>query len=393
MLTSDFDYDLPRELIAQHPSEKREGCRMMVLDRAAHALSHEIFSDLPRHLRPGDLLVLNDTRVFPARLEGKWADTPGKVEIFLLEPLAGDNEWECLMRSGRPFRAGAVAVFGDGALRAELLRRTSPSSPPPASPSSLLSPRSLTSVGGAAPRQRGVGQSPTPCDQSSGHIVVRLDFAGDLFALLERCGETPLPPYIARTPAAMSEAERREDAERYQTVYAERTGAVAAPTAGLHFTREMLAGIEASGIEIAKITLHVGPGTFRPVTVENPDDHPMHSERYEVPAAAADAINRCRARGGRIVAVGSTTVRTLETMALEHGGRAVPCSGRSALFIREPYRFVFTDAMITNFHLPKSTLLMMVAALAGREFVLESYREAISLGYRFFSYGDCMLIT
>ncbi len=354
MLTSDFDYELPRELIAQHPSEKREGCRMMVLDRAARTRSHEIFSDLPRHLRRGDLLVLNDTRVFPARLEGRWADTPGRVEVFLLEPLAGDNEWEALTRSGRPFRAGNVAVFAGGLLRAELLR---------------------------------------PSERTENAVVVRLAFEGELYPLLERCGETPLPPYIARQPEAMTEEERRADAERYQTVYAERVGAVAAPTAGLHFTKEMLAAIAASGIEIAKITLHVGPGTFRPVTVENPDDHPMHSERYEVPAAAAEAINRCRARGGRIVCVGSTTVRTLETMALEHGPVAVPCSGRSALFIREPFRFVFTDAMITNFHLPKSTLLMMVAALAGRDFVLESYRAAIAERYRFFSYGDCMLIT
>ena len=390
MKTSDFDYELPRGLIAQHPSEKREGCRMMVLNRAAGTREDSVFSTLPRRLRRGDLLVLNDTRVFPARVEGHWADTPGKVELLLLEPLAG-GEWEALMRSGRPFRAGNVAVFADGALKAELLRHTSEPGPchlSPAGGGSLPSQPPLTSVGGAVPRQRGVGQGPT----LSGHIVVRLDFAGDLYALLERSGETPLPPYIARTPRAMTEEERREDAERYQTVYAERTGAVAAPTAGLHFTRELLGEIAAGGVEIAKITLHVGPGTFRPVTVENPDDHPMHSERYEVSEEAADAIARCRARGGRIVCVGSTTVRTLETMAAEHGGRAVACSGRSALFIREPYRFVFTDAMITNFHLPKSTLLMMVSALAGRGFVLDSYREAVRLGYRFFSYGDCMLI-
>ena len=221
---------------------------------------------------------------------------------------------------------------------------------------------------------------------------MRLSFSGELYPLLEKCGETPLPPYISRTPAAMTEEERREDAERYQTVYAAHTGAVAAPTAGLHFTQAILDGLEAQGVEIAKITLHVGPGTFRPVTVENPDDHPMHSERYEVPAAAVDAVNRCRARGGRILAVGSTTVRTLETMAAEHGPVAVPCSGRSSLFIREPYRFVFTDMMLTNFHLPKSTLLMMVAALAGRDFVLDAYRAAIAERYRFFSYGDCMLI-
>jgi len=367
VLTSDFDYELPRELIAQHPSEKREGCRMMVLNRAAGTREDSVFSTLPRRLRRGDLLVLNDTRVFPARVEGHWADTPGKVELLLLEPLAG-GEWEALMRSGRPFRAGNVAVFADGALRATLVGRRE-------------------GTGGVLP--------PNPSGAAGaahGHVVVRLDFSGDLYALLERSGETPLPPYISRTPKAMTEEERREDAERYQTVYAERTGAVAAPTAGLHFTRGLLDEIASGGVEIAKITLHVGPGTFRPVTVENPDDHPMHSERYEVTEKAADAITRCRAHGGRIVCVGSTTVRTLETMAAEHGGRAVACSGRSALFIREPYRFVFTDAMITNFHLPKSTLLMMVAALAGRGFVLDSYREAVRLGYRFFSYGDCMLI-
>ena len=364
MLTSDFDYALPRELIAQHPSEKREGCRMMVLDRARRAREHRVFSDLPQYLRPGDLIVLNDTKVFPARIRGHWADTPGKVELLLLEPLAGGNEWEALMRSGRPFRAGATAVFGGGALRATLLQNPGRD-------------------GQAAP-----GQASAP-----GQVVVRLDFAGDLYDLLEQCGETPLPPYIARPAAALDAAGRRADAERYQTVYAERIGAVAAPTAGLHFSKAMLAAIGAQGIETARITLHVGPGTFRPVTVENPDDHPMHAERYEVPAAAADAINRCRARGGRVVCVGSTTVRTLETMAVEHGGRAVPCSGRSALFIREPFRFSFTDMMITNFHLPKSTLLMMVCALAGHDFVLESYREAVEERYRFFSYGDCMLIS
>lgn len=363
MLTSDFDYELPRELIAQHPSEKRDGCRMMVLNRADGSCEDSIFSTLTSRLHPGDLLVLNDTKVFPARLEGVWSDTPGKVEIFLLEPLSGDNEWEALMRSGRPFRAGNTAVFGGGLLKAELLRR----------------------MGDAATGGSGEAQSP-------GTVVVRLAFDGELHSLLERCGETPLPPYIQRNPAAMTEAERHADAERYQTVYAERIGAVAAPTAGLHFSKEMLSEIEASGVGIAKITLHVGPGTFRPVTVENPDDHPMHSERYEVPAAAAAAINDCRGRGGRIVCVGSTTVRTLETMATEHGPVAVPCAGRSSLFIKEPWKFVFTDAMITNFHLPKSTLLMMVSALAGRDNILRAYKKAIELGYRFFSYGDCMFI-
>ena len=381
MRTSDFDYELPREQIAQRPSERREGCRMMVLDRAARTREHRTFEDLPQYLRPGDLLVLNDTRVFPARLLGRWEDTPGRVELLLLEPLAGENEWEALMRSGRPFKAGAIAAFRAGVRD-------------PAEDGGVQN------QDGGVQDQGGGVQDPAPLraemlrrvEGVPGGVVVRLVFEGELWPLLERCGETPLPPYIRRTPAAMTEEERREDAERYQTVYAERIGAVAAPTAGLHFSKAMLAALEAQGIEIAKITLHVGPGTFRPVTVENPEEHQMHSERYEVPAAAAEAIGRCRARGGRIVAVGSTTVRTLETMAQEHGGRAVPCSGRSALFIREPFKFSFTDMMITNFHLPKSTLLMMVAALAGRDFVLESYREAVERGYRFFSYGDCMLI-
>lgn len=351
MLTSDFDYELPRELIAQHPPAERQSARMMVLNRAEQTFTHKSFTDLPSYLRSGDLIVLNDTRVFPARLHGMWSDTPGKVELFLLEPLSAANEWEALLGSGRPARAGLVASFANGLLSAEVLRRS---------------------------------------ERTEGAVIVRLGFQGDLQDILDLCGETPLPPYIMRTQP--NAALQREDAERYQTVYAEHTGAVAAPTAGLHFSKEMLSNLEASGIEIAKITLHVGPGTFRPVQVENPEDHPMHSERYEVPEAAADAINRCRSRNGRILCVGSTTVRTLETMAAEHGSTAVACSGRSKLFIREPYHFTFTDMMVTNFHLPKSTLIMMVAALAGRKFVLNAYHAAIAEQYRFFSYGDCMLI-
>lgn len=378
MLTKDFFYELPVEQIAQRPSERRESCRMMVLNRARKERKDCVFSDLPQFLHAGDLLVLNDTKVFPARLEGRWEDTPGKVEILLLEPLATGNEWEVMMRSGRPARAGQRAVFGGGSIYATVVA---------AQGTATTSERSNTA------HLRCEGESGSEggrCD--TGHTIVRLEYSGELYDLLEKCGETPLPPYIKRTPAAMSEEERREDAERYQTVYAEHIGAVAAPTAGLHFSKPLLEALEAQGIETAKITLHVGPGTFKPVTVENPEDHVMHSERYEVGEAAAEAINRCRARGGRIVCVGSTTVRTLETMAAEHGDRAVACSGRSALFIREPYHFVFTDAMITNFHLPESTLLMMVAALAEHDFTMESYREAVKKGYRFFSYGDCMLI-
>lgn len=351
MQTSDFDYELPQELIAQHPPEKRETARMMVLDRASKTWEHKIFTSLPDYLRPGDLIVLNDTKVFPARLRGKWEDTTGKVEFLLLEPLSEDNCWEALSGSGRPMRPGLVALFADGQIRAEILRRS---------------------------------------ERTEGAIIARLTFSGDLQEILDQAGETPLPPYITRpVPNA---ATQKEDAERYQTVYAEQIGAVAAPTAGLHFTTEMLDDLRERGIEIAKITLHVGPGTFRPVQVDDPNDHPMHSERYEVPAEAADAINRCRARGGRIVCVGSTTVRTLETMAAEHGPVAVPCTGRSSLFIRGDYKFVFTDLMVTNFHLPKSTLVMMVCALAGRDYTLDAYREAIKERYMFFSYGDCMLI-
>lgn len=351
MLTSDFDYDLPRELIAQHPPAQREAARMLVLDRVNGRRDHRVFTDLPQYLRKGDLLVLNDTRVFPARIKGAWNDTGGRVELLLLEPLAEAGMWEAIAGSGRPFRAGNVAVFGDGRLKAEFISRS---------------------------------------DRTEGAFIVRLVFDGELQGILDECGETPLPPYISRKIPNASTA--KEDAERYQTVYAERVGAVAAPTAGLHFNKRMLEEIRASGIDVAKITLHVGPGTFRPVQVENPDDHPMHSERYEVPEAAAASLRACRARGGRVVCVGSTTVRTLETMAIEHDGEAVACSGRSSLFIREPFRFRFTDMMITNFHLPKSTLLMMVSALAGRENVLAAYRDAIERRYMFFSYGDCMLI-
>ena len=324
---------------------------MLVLDRVTGAREHRIFSDLPEYLHPGDLLVLNDTRVFPARLLGQWQDTGGHVEILLLEPLAEPDCWEALCGSGRHARPGQVAVFGEGRITAEILGKS---------------------------------------ERTDAAVNIRLSYDGELHDLLDRYGLTPLPPYISR--AVPNAALQREDAERYQTVYAHEVGAVAAPTAGLHFSKKMLEDLQASGIEIARITLHVGPGTFRPVTVDNPDDHPMHSERYEVTEEAAAAIRACRARGDRVVAVGSTTVRTLETMAQEHDGQAVACSGRSKIFIKEPFTFHYTDMMITNFHLPKSTLIMMVSALAGREHILDAYRDAISKRYKFFSYGDCMLI-
>jgi S-adenosylmethionine:tRNA ribosyltransferase-isomerase len=369
MLTADFDYDLPPRLIAQHPPAERTAARMLVLDRAAAGCRHERFADLPAHLEPGDLAVFNDTRVFPARLRGRWSDTGGAVELLLLEPSPEEEPeeegeqgdpgkvwgstlslWQVLCGSGRRARPGLRAFFGDGDLEAEIVR---------------------------APGEDGTA-------------TARLRGRRPLGELLARHGRTPLPPYIERkSPAAEEEA---GDRLRYQTVYARRPGAVAAPTAGLHFTPEMLRRLAEKGVAVAFVTLHVGPGTFLPVRTERAEEHRMHAERYVVPPAAALAIRDCRRRGGRILAVGSTTVRALETMAAEHGGRAVACAGRSRLFIHPPYEFRFTDRMLTNFHLPRSTLLMMVAALAGRERVLDAYRQAVAAGYRFYSYGDCMLI-
>ena len=363
LLTSDYDYLLPPERIAQHPPAERASARMLVLDRRDGSLRHGSFADLPAYLRAGDLVVVNDTRVFPARLQGRWADTGGKVEFLLLEPLAPPTgaldgpeactmRWEALCGSGRRKRPGLRAALGEGEIEAEI-------------------------------EGPGVGE---------GTVQVRLSGRAPIWGLLEQHGRTPLPPYIAR-PENPEAAQRAEDLARYQTVYARETGAVAAPTAGLHFTSTVLDTLRDKGVGIASVTLHVGLGTFRPVQVERLEDHVMHAERYRVPEATAAAIRDCRHRGGRILAVGSTSVRTLETMAAEHNGEAVSCSGRSRLFIHEPYAFRLTDMMLTNFHLPRSTLLMMVAALAGRERILAAYREAVAARYRFFSYGDCMLIV
>ena len=363
MLTADYDYLLPPELIAQHPPAERASARMLVLDRRDGSLRHGSFADLPTYLRAGDLVVVNDTRVFPARLQGRWADTGGKVEFLLLEPLApppgaldGTEActmwWEALCGSGRRQRPGLRAAVGEGAIEAEI-------------------------------------EGPS---EGEGTVRVRLSGRSPLWSLLDLHGRTPLPPYIAR-PENPEAAQRAEDLARYQTVYARETGAVAAPTAGLHFTPVVLDTLRGQGVGIASVTLHVGLGTFRPVQAERLEDHVMHAERYRVPEATAAAIRDCRHRGGRILAVGSTSVRTLETMAAEHNGKAVSCSGRSRLFIHDPYAFRLTDMMLTNFHLPRSTLLMMVAALAGRERILAAYREAVAARYRFFSYGDCMLIV
>ncbi len=354
LTTADFDYDLPPELIAQEPLERRSDSRMLVLDRAAPSgVLHRHARDIPEFLRPGDLLVLNDTRVFAARAFGTWEDTPGRVEILLVEPdpdgPADPLRWLALCRSSRPMQAGRAMFLAEGHLRA-----------------TVLGPR-----------------------DAEGHVRLQLAPDGDLFEVMDRFGVPPVPPYIHR---GKDDARILLDRSRYQTVYAHDRGAVAAPTAGLHFTDELLASLEAMGVPHVFVTLHVGPGTFKPVQCDRIEDHVMDAERYVVPEAAARAIRETKARGGRVVCVGSTSIRTLETVAANHGGEVVAESGRSRLFIHPPYRFLVADAMLTNFHLPKSTLLMMISALAGRERVLAAYAEAIRERYRFYSYGDCMLI-
>jgi S-adenosylmethionine:tRNA ribosyltransferase-isomerase len=343
--TSDFDYTLPPELIAQRPAETREGSRMMVLHRTEQRWEHRRFSDLPEFLRSGDVMAANNTKVIPARLIGKKTDTGGKAEIFLLEEIT-PGVWDVLLRARRRPSPGDTLVFGDGRLRAVMT-------------------------------EEGV----------LGRAVVRFETDRPVLDWAEELGETPLPPYILR-----KSGQREEDRERYQTVFARHTGAVAAPTAGLHFSQEMLARLAAMGVSRAELTLHVGLGTFRPVSVEQVTDHRMEQERYEVTAEAAAVINRARAAGGRCLAVGSTSVRTLESVAERHG-ELVASSGRTDLFIYPPYVFRVADMILTNFHLPKSTLLMMMSAFAGREFMLAAYEEAVRETYRFFSYGDCMLIT
>jgi S-adenosylmethionine:tRNA ribosyltransferase-isomerase len=335
---SDFDFDLPEELIAQTPAEDREGSRLLVLDRQTGAVDHRRFSGISEQLVPGDLLVLNDTKVFPCRLQARKAGG-GKAELFLLEE-KGTNLWHALVKGG--IDAGKTVSVAPG-IDAEVL---------------------------SAARD--------------GIRLVRFQGIMDIRTALDELGRTPLPPYIKREPVA-------EDRERYQTVYASREGAVAAPTAGLHFTADLIQRMRDRGIGTAMVTLHVGPGTFQPVRTEDIAEHRMHAERYEVPAGTAELVNRALSEGRRVIAVGTTSVRALETAASKdgkvHGG-----AGSSELFITPGYRFNVVNGMVTNFHLPKSTLLMLVAALAGREYVLSAYREAVRQRYRFFSYGDAMLI-
>ena len=349
MKAADFDYDLPPELIAQEPPERRDGARMMVLDRTAGTIEHRQFADLPAYLRPGDLLVVNDTRVIPARIFGRKAKegTGGKVEFLLLEETA-PGVWDALMRSRRRPKVGEQVVLDENLAVATVLE-----------------------------------------DGELGRVKVRVESRLPWLEVLDRIGQTPLPPYIQRKEAT---SERRAaDKVRYQTVFAREPGAVAAPTAGLHFTPEVLDRLAAHGVDKATVTLHVGIGTFRPVAVENVEEHRMDFERWQVPEEAAAKIAAAKAAGGRVVAVGTTSVRTLESAAARPEGFGAG-QGRTDLFIYPPYDFRVVDAMVTNFHLPKSTLLMMISAFAGREFVLEAYREAIRERYRFYSYGDCMLI-
>ncbi len=340
MKTSDFYFDLPPELIAQTPLERRDGSRLLTLDRATGETKHRHFYDLPALLRPGDCLVLNDSRVLPARLIGKRAGG-GACEVLLLID-RGDRVWECLVRPGRKLRPGAKITFGDGELSAKV-----------------------------------VGEV------EGGNRLVRFDYEGIFLEALERLGKMPLPPYIKAELA---------DGERYQTVYSKVTGSAAAPTAGLHFTRPLLEQLQAMGVRVCYVTLHVGLGTFRPVKAENLDEHEMHSEYCVIPQETADAVNETKRAGGRVICVGTTSCRTVESWA-EEDGTLKASAGWTSIFIYPGYRFKVLDGLITNFHLPESTLIMLVSALAGREQVLAAYAEAVGERYRFFSFGDAMFIS
>ena len=348
MRTDLFNYELPPELIAQQPAAQRDQARLMVLNRADQSILHRRIADLPEFLEAPDVLVVNDTKVIPARVLGHKQDTGGKVEILLLEELAR-GEWDVLMRCSRRPAPGSRLVFGGGSLIARMI-----------------------------------------ADGSGGHARLQFETDRPVLDLLEEIGQPPLPPYIHRDADTLR-AETQPDRDRYQTIYAREPGAVAAPTAGLHFTPALFDTLAAKGVERHPVTLHVGIGTFRPVTAEDVEGHEMESERYKLPAATAQACVAARAAGGRIVAVGSTSVRTLETVAKETGA-LMEHAGRSSLYIYPPYEFLAVDVMMTNFHLPQSTLLMMVSAFAGREFALHAYEVAVAERYRFYSYGDAMLI-
>ncbi|MBW5447892.1 tRNA preQ1(34) S-adenosylmethionine ribosyltransferase-isomerase QueA [Cohnella sp. CFH 77786] len=349
MNVSDFDFELPERLIAQTPLAERTASRLLVLHRADGRTEHRTFTDLAEYIGPGDVLVLNDTRVLPARLFGTKADTGAKAELLLLKRLEGDR-WEALVRPGKKIRQGTELHFGAG----------------------------------------GDGDRPllTATVEDEGEMgarVIRFQYEGIFQELLDRLGHMPLPPYIKET---------LDDRERYQTVYARHEGSAAAPTAGLHFTEAFLDRLQTMGVKLCRVTLHVGLGTFRPVSAETVQEHEMHAEWYSVSEESAALLNETRTAGRRIVAVGTTSARTLETIGQRFGNSPIEaCSGWTDIFIYPGYRFTMVDALLTNFHLPKSTLVMLVSALAGREAVLNAYREAVAREYRFFSFGDAMFIT
>ena len=342
MNINDFDYNLPKELIAQTPLKERSSSRLLILNKNNGNIKHDHFYNIINYLKKGDVLVLNDTKVIPARLIGEKDDTKAVIEILLLKELGEDN-WECLARPGKRLKIGTVVSFGSGVLKAKITEKL-----------------------------------------DEGIVHVKLLYDGILMEILDKLGTMPLPPYIH---------EKLKDQSRYQTVYAKYDGSAAAPTAGLHFTKDLLTDIKNKGIIITYVTLHVGLGTFRPVEVDNILEHKMHSEFYIMNKETADTLNKAKEDKRRIIAVGTTSTRTLETVAASNNGLFKACSGDTNIFIYPGYKFKAIDALITNFHLPKSTLIMLVSALAGRENILNAYNEAIKEKYRFFSFGDSMFIT
>lgn len=341
MSTEDFDFDLPEKLIAQTPLKNRETSRLLVVEQATGKMADKHFTDILDELHPGDALVMNDTRVLPARLHGVKPDTGGQLEVLLLVNQEG-NRWETLIKPARRAKVGTEIYFGDGRLKAKVVE-----------------------------------------ELDHGGRIIDFMYEGVFLEILESLGEMPLPPYIK---------EQLEDPERYQTVYAKENGSAAAPTAGLHFTKELLQKIEEKGVKLVYLTLHVGLGTFRPVSVENVDEHEMHREFYRLTEEAAETLREVKASGGRIVAVGTTSIRTLETIGTKFDGQLQADSGWTDIFIYPGYEFKIVDAFSTNFHLPKSTLVMLVSAFLGKELTMEAYAHAVSEEYRFFSFGDAMFV-
>lgn len=341
MHTNDFDFDLPEELIAQTPLEKRDSSRLLIIDHQTKEMTDSQFDQIVDQLNPGDALVMNNTRVLPARLHGEKPDTHGHVELLLLKNTKED-QWEVLAKPAKRLKVGSKVSFGDGRLTATVIE-----------------------------------------ELDHGGRIVEFSYSGIFLEVLESLGEMPLPPYIH---------EKLEDSERYQTVYAKENGSAAAPTAGLHFTEALLKKIKDKGVHLVYLTLHVGLGTFRPVSVDSVDEHEMHSEFYHLSEEAAQTLRQVKANGGRLVAVGTTSIRTLETIGTKFDGDIQADSGWTNIFIKPGYQFKVVDAFSTNFHLPKSTLVMLVSAFAGREFVLEAYQHAVNEKYRFFSFGDAMFV-